>query len=375
VATEGVNPEQPIEDLLRELAPRVLGTLMRRHGQFEACEDAVQEALLAASQRWPAEGVPNRPRAWLLTVASRSLVDQWRSESARRRREGTAAALEPAGRHLATDPEGAADQDDTLALLFLCCHPALSPASQLALTLRAVGGLTTAEIAAAFLVPEATMARRISRSKQVVRSAGARFELPPESDWAERLGVVLHVLYLVFNEGYTTSSGPGLHRADLTAEAIRLTRLLHCLLPGEGEVAGLLALMLLTDVPLGPYQVQAAIAAVHDEAPIADETDWPQILALYDVLAQLAPGPMVTLSRAVALAMVHGPKAALALLGTLDADERMALTHRLDAVRAHLLELAGETVAARESYLRAARMTASVPEQRYLARRAAHLRR
>jgi predicted RNA polymerase sigma factor len=292
----------------------------------------------------------------------------------------------------------------------------LSPASQLALTLRAVGGLTTAEIAAAFLVPEATMARRIRRAKQVIRSAGARFELPPESDWAERLGVVLHVLYLVFNGGYTTSLGPRLYRADLTAEAIRLTRLLHGLQPGEGEVAGLLALMLLTDarraartdaggsivplaeqrrelwdaariaeglalitrtlgaVPLGPYQVQAAIAAVHDEAPIAEETDWPQILALYDVPAQLAPGPMVTLGRAVALAMVHGPKAGLALLGTLHADERMAHTHRLEAVRAHLLELAGETVAARDSYLRAARMTASLPEQRYLARRAAHLR-
>jgi RNA polymerase sigma factor (sigma-70 family) len=416
VATGGVNPEQPIEDLLRELAPQVLGTLMRRHGQFDACEDAVQEALLAASQQWPSEGVPNRPRSWLLTVASRSLVDQWRSESARRRREETAAALESAGRDLAADPQGAADRDDTLGLLFLCCHPSLSPASQLALTLRAVGGLTTTEIAAAFLVPEATMARRISRAKQVIRSAGARFELPPESEWAERLGVVLHVLYLVFNEGYTTSSGPGLHRADLTAEAIRLTRLLHCLLPGEGEVAGLLALMLLTDarraartdaggsivplaeqrrelwdaariaeglalvtrtlgaVPLGPYQVQAAIAAVHDEAPTAEETDWPQILALYEVLAQVAPGPMITLSRAVAQAMVHGPKAGLALLGTLDGDERMAHTHRLEAVRAHLLELAGETVAARESYLRAARMTASLPEQRYLARRAAHLR-
>jgi RNA polymerase sigma factor (sigma-70 family) len=427
VAAGGVNPEQPIEDLLRELAPQVLGTLMRRHGQFDACEDAAQEALLAASQRWPTEGVPNRPRSWLLTVASRSLVDHWRSESARRRREETAAALEPAGRDLAADPEGAADQDDTLGLLFLCCHPALSPASQLALTLRAAGGLTTTEIAAAFLVPEATMARRISRAKQVIRSAGARFELPPEPEWAGRLGVVLQVLYLVFNEGYTTSSGPGLHRADLTAEAIRLTRLLHCLLPGDGEVAGLLALMLLTDarraartdaggsiVPLaeqrrelwdaariaeglalvtrtlgagprgphpghaaqppGHYQVQAAIAAVHDEAPIAEETDWPQILALYEVLAQVAPGPMVTLSRAVAQAMVHGPKAGLALLGTLDANERMAHTHRLEAVRAHLLELAGETVAARGSYLRAARMTSSLPEQRYLARRAAHLR-
>ena len=410
--------EHPIEDLLRELAPQVLGMLVRRHGQFDACEDAVQEALLAAALQWPAEGVPDQPRAWLLTVAGRSLIDAWRSESARRQREGAVAALEPAASQSA-DLHGAdqvsADQDDTLALLILCCHPALSPPSQLALTLRAVGGLTTAEIAAAFFVPEATMAQRISRAKARVRSAGARFELPPEPQRAERLGVVLHVLYLVFNEGYTTSSGPALHRADLTAEAIRLTRLLHRLLPGEGEVAGLLALMLLTDarraartdadgsivplaeqrrdlwdaaaiaeglalvtrtlgtVALGPYQLQAAIAAVHDEAQNADETDWPQILAMYGVLAQLAPGPLVTLSRAVALAMVHGPKAGLALLGTLDSDDRMAQSHRLEAVRAHLLELAGDGVAARESYLRAARMTASAPEQRYLALRAARL--
>ncbi len=399
-----MNAEHRIENLLREFAPQVLGTLVRRHGQFAACEDAVQEALLAAALQWPNEGVPDRPRSWLLTVANRSLVDEWRSESARRRREETLAALEPAA-----DQEDAshwpADQDDTLALLFLCCHPALSPPSQLALTLRAVGGLTTTEIAAAFLVPEATMAQRISRAKQRIRSAGARFEFPAEP--AERLGVVLHVLYLIFNEGYTTSTGPVLHRADLTSEAIRLARLLHRLRPREGEVAGLLALMLLTDaagsivpldeqrrelwdgasiaegvalvtrtlgtVPVGPYQLQAAIAAVHDEAPTAEETDWPQILALYEVLGQVAPGPMVTLSRAVALAMVHGPKAGLALLGTLDADDRMAHTHRLESVRAHLLERAGDTVAARESYLRAARMTASVPEQRYLALRAARL--
>lgn len=328
-----------------------------------------------------------------------------RKRCSRRRREETVAALEPTT-HQEDTGHWPADQDDTLVLLFLCCHPALSPPSQLALTLRAVGGLTTAEIAAAFLVPEATMAQRI-------RSAGARFEFPPEP--TERLGVVLHVLYLIFNEGYTTSSGPALHRVDLTTEAIRLTRLLHRLRPREGEVAGQLALMLLTDarraartdaagsivplaeqrrelwdaaqiaegvalvtrtlgtVPIGPYQLQAAIAAVHDEAPTAEETDWPQILALYEVLSQVSPGPVVTLSRAVALAMVHGPKAGLALLGTLDADDRMAHTHRLESVRAHLLERAGDTVAARQSYLRAARMTASVPEQRYLALRAARL--
>jgi RNA polymerase sigma factor (sigma-70 family) len=407
-----------VEGLLRELAPQVLATLVRRHGQFDACEDAVQDALLAATVQWPAAGVPDRPRSWLLTVAGRALVDQWQADSARRRREQTVAALEPAGRQ-PTYPQDAAhrsaDSDDTLVLLFLCCHPALSPPSQLALTLRAVGGLTTTEIAAAFLVPEATMGQRISRAKQRIRGAGARFELPPAHERAQRLGVVLHVLYLMFNEGYTTSSGPALHRTDLTAEAIRLARLLHRLLPAEGEAAGLLALMLLTDArraartdtdgaivplaeqrrelwdtaaiaggvalltrtlgtsPVGPYQLQAAIAAVHDEAPTAEQTDWPQILALYDVLAQVAPGPVITLSRAVALAMVHGPRAGLALLGTLDTDDRMAHNHRLEAVRAHLLERAGNTAAARVCYLRAARMTASAPEQRYLTLRAAQL--
>jgi RNA polymerase sigma factor (sigma-70 family) len=399
----------PIEDLLRELAPQVLGALVRRHGQFDACEDAVQEALLAAALQWPDAGIPDRPRSWLLTVAGRSLIDHWRSDSARRRREETA-ALDPA----APGPPTAAD--DTLTLLFLCCHPALSVPSQLALTLRAVGGLTTAEIAAAFLVPEGAIAKRITRAKQRVKTAGARFELPPEPQRTERLGVVLHVLYLVFNEGYTTSSGPSLHRADLTAEAIRLARVLHRLLPGDGEVAGLLALMLLTDArraartdaggsivpladqdrtlwdaaviaegldlvtrtlgtaPVGPYQLQAAIAALHDEAAGAEETDWPQILAIYDVLARVAPGPVVTLSRAVAVAMVHGPKAGLALLGTLDADDRIAHSHRLHAVRAYLLEQSGDAAGARESYLLAAKLTASEPEQRYLAVRAARLR-
>jgi RNA polymerase sigma factor (sigma-70 family) len=413
VAAGAVNTDRRIGDLLREFAPQVLGVLVRRHGQFDACEDAVQEALLAAALQWPAEGVPDRPQSWLLTVAGRSLVDGWRAESARRRRE-TVAALDPADRVPAADLHDAG-RDDTLVLLFLCCHPALSPPSQLALTLRAVGGLTTAQIAAAFLVPEATIAKRIVRAKQHIRTAGTRFEMPPEPERTERLGVVLHVLYLVFNEGYTTSSGPALQRADLTAEAIRLARLLDRLLPGEGEVAGLLALMLLTDArrmartdsdgrivplaeqrrqlwdtaaiaegqailtrilgtgPIGPYQLQAAIAALHDEAPTAEETDWPQILALYDVLATVAPGPLVTLSRAVALAMVHGPRAGLALLGTLDTDDRMAHTHRLQAVRAHLLEQAGDTTAARESYLRAAKMTASLPEQRYLTLRAARL--
>jgi RNA polymerase sigma factor (sigma-70 family) len=399
-----------VEDLLRELAPQVLGTLVRRYGQFDAAEDAVQEALLAAAMQWPEQGVPDHPRPWLVTAASRRLIDGWRSESARRRREETEALLE------IRRPSEASEQDDTLTLLFLCCHPALSVPSQLALTLRAVGGLTTTEIANAFLVPEATMAQRISRAKQRIKSSGARFDLPPEPQRAERLRVVLHVLYLIFNEGYTSSSGSSLQRTDLTAEAIRLSRMLYQLLPGDGEVAGLLALMLLTDArrdarttrdgslvplaeqdrhlwnarqidegvslitatlgkgPTGPYQLQAAIAAIHDEAPSEDATDWPQILALYDVLEQVSPGPVVTLNRAVAVAMVDGPRAGLAVLGTLDADDRMGRTHRLEAVRGHLLELAGEPGAARESYRRAARMTASVPEQRYLAMRAARLR-
>jgi len=382
---------------------------MRRHGQLDACEDAVQEALLAAALQWAEKGVPENPRSWLVTVASRRLVDEWRSESARRRREETAAALEVPGQ-----AQGAA-HDDTLALLFMCCHPSLSAPSQLALTLRAVGGLTTAEISSAFLVPESTMAQRISRAKERIRSAGVPFGMPPASEVDDRLRVVLQVLYLIFNEGYTSSSGPALRRAGLTVEAIRLTRMLHEVMPAEGEVTGLLALMLLTDarraartsadgsivpldeqrrdlwdaaqseegvglltstlgkVPIGPYQLQAAIAAVHDEAATAGDTDWPQILALYEVLERISPGPVVTLNRAVAVARVHGPRAGLALLGSLDTDDRMAYTHRLEAVRAHLLELAGEPVAARESYERAARMTASLPEQRYLILRAASL--
>ena len=394
------------EDLLRELAPRVLGALVRRHGQFDACEDAVQEALLAAALQWPIDGVPDHPRGWLTAVASRRLVDEWRSESARQRREQTAAALDVPGE--------VPDEDDTLALLFLCCHPSLSEPSQLALTLRAVGGLTTGEIAKAFLVPEATMAQRISRAKASIKSTGLRFDLPPEAERSARLRIVLHVLYLVFNEGYAASSGPVVQRADLTVEAIRLTRLLHRLVPAA-EVAGLLALMLLTDArraartrpngslvpldeqdrslwnreqiaegialvtrtlgtaPMGPYQLQAAIAAVHDEAATPEQTDWPQILALYEVLERVSPGPVVTLNRAVALAMVHGPRAGLALLGTLDDDARMAHTHRVEVVRGHLLERAGDLAAARTSYLRAARMTASLPEQHYLALRAARL--
>jgi predicted RNA polymerase sigma factor len=396
----------------------VLGALVRRYGHFDACEDAVQEALVAASRQWPGEGRPQNPRGWLITVASRRLTDRLRSDGARRRRED-AAALQVPGPPVVPGPgDGGAeppDHDDTLTLLFLCCHPALSPASQLALTLRAVGGLTTAQIASAFLVPEATMAQRISRAKQSIKAAGTSFELPPSGERGARLRVVLHVLYLMFNEGYTASSGPNLQRRDLTREAVRLARALRRQLPDDGEVAGLLALMLLTDarraartdaagglVPLadqdrsrwdrdaidegialitralaharlGPYQVQAAIAAVHAEAARAEETDWCQILALYRLLERFEPNPMVTLNAAVARAMVDGPAAGLELVEALETDARMARHHRLHAVRAHLLELQGDLAAAEASYRIAARLTTSAPEQRYLDARATRL--
>jgi RNA polymerase sigma factor (sigma-70 family) len=397
-----------VNDLLRELAPQVLGALVRRNGDFAACEDAVQEALLAAAVQWPADGVPDNPKGWLITVASRRRTEQWRSESARRRREETAAALAP------RDPEPAPDEDDALTLLLLCCHPALTTPSQVALTLRAVGGLSTAEIARAFLVPEATVAQRISRAKQRIRDR--EFRLPAPDELGERLAAALHVLYLIFNEGYTASSGAALHRAELTGEAIRLTRRLHERLPEDGEVAGLLALMLLTEArrpartradgalvplaeqdrsrwdaaaiaegvaliswtleraPLGPYQLQAAIAAVHDEAPRAEDTDWREILALYELLDRIAPGPMVTLNRIVAVAMVHGPRAGLERLEAAAADPALEGHHRLHAVRAHLLEMAGDDEAARSEYRLAARLTLSGPERRYLEGRGASRR-
>jgi len=411
-----VRVDAGIENLLRQLAPQVLGALVRRHGQFEACEDAVQEALIDAAVQWPDQGVPNNPRGWLVTVASRRLTDQWRSEHARQRREATVAAMTPTDESVVAGPDDVpSQQDDTLTLLFMCCHPAIPPPAQVALTLRAVGGLTTAEIAAAFLVPEATMSQRIRRAKQRIKATGIPFRMPPPSERDERLRVVLQVLYLIFNEGYTASSGPDLQRGELTGEAIRLTRAVHRLLPDDGEVAGLLALMLLTDArrpartgpdgaliplaeqdrslwnaaaitegraliahtlargPVGSYQVQAAIAAVHTEAPRAQDTDWPQILALYELLTRLMPNPMVTLNHAVAVAMARSPQAGLDLLETLDSDDRMAGHHRLDAVRAHLLEMAGEHAAARASYQRAARRSTSVPEQRYLETRARRL--
>jgi RNA polymerase sigma factor (sigma-70 family) len=406
-----------VDDLLRELAPDVLGALVRRYGHFDVAEDAVQEALLAAAVQWPDQGMPERPRAWLITVGSRRLTDRLRGDLARQRREEAVAALVPSDELLAPAPDDdrPADHDDTLTLLFLCCHPALTAASQVALTLRAVGGLTTAQIARAFLVDEATMAQRVSRAKSRIKATGIPFRMPLEEERDDRLRAVLHVLYLVFNEGYAASSGPELQRADLTREAIRLTRAVHRLLPDEGEVAGLLALMLLTDArrrartgpdgalvplqeqdrglwnrgfiqegvalitrtlarpPLGPYQLQAAIAAVHDEAARAEDTDWPQIVALYGLLERMAPSPMVTLNQAVAVAMVDGPLAGLDVLAGLEADGPLARHHRLAAVRAHLLEMAGDREAARAAYRLAARRTASLTEQRYLESRADRL--
>ncbi|HEY0691286.1 MAG TPA: DUF6596 domain-containing protein [Kribbella sp.] len=405
------------ESLLREQTPQVLSALVRHYGHFDLCEEAVQEALLAAALQWPEEGVPDNPRGWLIRVASRRLTDLLRSESARRKREENAANLAAPEEFVAAGPEidDLGGRDDTLTLLFLCCHPALSAASQIALTLRAVGGLTTAQIAHAFLVPESTMAQRISRAKRSIKQAGSSFEMPPEAERDARFGAVLHVLYLIFNEGYTASSGADLHRAELTTEAIRLVRGVRRLLPDDGEVAGLLALMLLTDarrpartdadgalVPLadqdrsrwntdaiiegealvtdalsrtqlGPYQVQAAIAAVHATAPRAEDTDWPQIVALYQVLKQMSDNPMVTLNRAVAVAMANGPKEGLALLEPLESDGRLADHHRLEAVRAHLLEMSGDLEGARESYLLAARRTTSTPERHYLQTRADRL--
>jgi RNA polymerase sigma factor (sigma-70 family) len=402
-----VTPTSRVEDLLRELAPHVLGAVARRYGDIDDAEDAVQEALLAAATQWPAEGVPDNPPGWLIAVAARRMTDRLRREEARRRREVVAAARESA------DPPPVPERDDSLTLLFLCCHPALTPASAIPLTLRAVGGLTTAEIARAFLVPEATMAQRISRAKQRIKESGAPFAMPAAGEWAERLRSVLHVLYQLFTEGYAASTGARVARGELSGEAIRLTRMVHGSLPDDPEVAGLLALMLLNEarrpartgpdgelVPLaeqdrsrwdraliaegvtlvstalpkgavGEYQVQAAIAAVHDEAETAAETDWPQILALYGLLEQMSGNPIVTLNRAVAEAMVDGPTAGLALLECLD--ERLAGHHRLDAVRAHLLEMDGDQEAAIAHYRTAAGRTTSMAERDYLLMRAARL--
>jgi len=418
------SPEFTHENLLRELTPQVLGAVIRRFGDFSAAEDGVQEALLAAALQWPKEGLPENPRGWLIQVAARRVTDHLRSESARRRRE-TVATTDPSQSALPASigvPSLAGflsreEEDDTLVLLFMCCHPSLTSSSAVALTLRAVGGLTTAEIARAFLVPESTMAQRISRAKQTIKSSGVPFSMPTRDERAERLTAVLHVLYLIFNEGYTSSFGKSLQRTELSSEAIRLGRALHQLLPDESEVAGLLALMLLTDarrpartgpdgelIPLdkqdrslwdqraitegvalisttlangaiGPYQLQAAIAAVHDEAKTSGDTDWPQILALYGLLKRMSDNPMVALNHAIAAGMVHGPRAGLELLKTLDADERLAGHYRIDAVRAHLLERAGDLDAAVEHYRAAANRTTSIPERDYLLTQAARLSR
>jgi len=402
------------EHLLRELAPQVLGAVARRFRDFSSAEDAVQEAMIAAFTQWPQEGIPENPRGWLIQVACRRMTDRMRSEIARRERE-TAVSAETENFVPLPEIEADMDPDDTLILLFMCCHPALTPSSAIALTLRAVGGLTTAEIAHAFLVPEPTMAQRISRAKQSIKDSGVPFQLPGGQDRTQRLRAVLHVLYLIFNEGYTSSAGPELRRSDLSHEAMRLTRIVHHLQPDDTEAAGLLALMLLTDarrlartsetgelIPLaqqdralwdrqqiaegvallsatlpkrsvGPYQLQAAIAAVHDEAARSEDTDWPQILALYDLLGRMSENPMVALNRAIAAALVHGAAKGLELLDALETDGRLANHHRLDAVRAHLLELAGDRTGAIGYYRRAAGKTGSLPERNYLLTQAARL--
>jgi RNA polymerase sigma factor (sigma-70 family) len=405
------------QDLLRDLAPAVLGTLVRRYRDFAACEDAMQEALLAAAIQWPAAGTPDHPKGWLITVATRRLTDRVRADTARRLREQLVVSLVPADAQIAraADSEGVDERDESLDLYFTCCHPALSPASQVALTLRAVGGLTTAEIARAFLVPEATMAQRLSRAKQTIKAAGAGFPAPTERDRLVRLPAVLHVLYLIFSEGYAASAGERVARVELSAEAIRVARLLANLLPDEPEVLGLLALMRLTDarraartspdgelIPLdeqdrgswdraaidegerilrralsrgtaGPYQIQAAIAALHDRAADTEATDWPQILVLYGLLRRWNDSPMVRLSEAIALAMVEGPAAGLAALDHLAVDSRLSDHYRLDAVRAHLLERAGDREAAIAHYQRASARTTSTPERHYLLLKAARL--
>ena len=405
------------EHLLRELAPQVLGAVVRRYGDFDAAEDAVQEALTAAAVEWPRTGVPENPRAWLIQVAARKLVDQKRSESARRRRETKIVLETPPEENVVPPPDEAhVEEDDALVLLFMCCHPALTRPSAIALTLRAVGGLTMTEIASAFLVPEATMAQRISRAKQSIKTSGVGFVMPPAGERDASLGAVLHVLYLIFNEGYATSSGEAHQRVDLSSEAIRLARAAHELLPDNGEVSGLLALMLLTDarraarsgpngeiIPLdeqdrslwnkeaiaegvrlvteemtrgsvGSYLLQAAIAAVHDEATRVEDTDWPQIVALYTVLMRMADNPMVALNHAVAVAMAREPADGLTLLEKLDRDPRIKDHYRLDAVRAHLLERAGKVAAALPFYAAAAEKTASIPERNYLLLKIARLR-
>jgi RNA polymerase sigma factor (sigma-70 family) len=409
-----MDADPEVERVLKHAAPHVLGALLRRSGDFEACEDAVQEAVLAGYASWPSDGIPRDPAAWLITVAHRRLIDQIRSELARVRRETQDAELSL--RELeAADAGLSADEDDTLILLFMCCHPALTPISQVALTLRAVGGLATAQIARAFLVSEASMSQRITRAKDKIRRSDEQLRMPSEQERRDRLRAVQHVLYLVFNEGYLASSGPQLQRGDLATEGIRLARLLAGQVPDDGETVGLLALMLLLDsrraartradgalialdeqdrnlwdrasmdegivlitdslarLQLGPYQIQAAISALHAEAPTAADTDWAQIVALYEVLEAIAPSPMASLGQAVAHAMLHGPEAGLVKLALLADDDRLITNHRLHAVRAHLFEQLGDSEIAGSGYLTAAELTDSEMERVYLRVRAARL--
>jgi RNA polymerase sigma factor (sigma-70 family) len=404
-----VSEQTGVEGLLRGLAPQVLGAVVRRYGHFADAEDAVQEALVAAATTWPTDGAPDSPLGWLVRVASRRMTDLARSTQSRRRREELAASSSP------EPPDAATGRDDTLVLFFMCCQPALPPASAVALTLRALGGLTTREIAAAFLVPETTMAQRISRAKRTVAESGERFALLAPGAHAERLALVLRVVYLVFSEGYASSAGPDLDRTDLASEAIRLGRLLHELLPDEPEATGLLALMLLTEarrparlapdgslVPLagqdrsrwdrslitegtalatsalegesvGEYALQAAVAALHDAAPRDEDTDWERILALYSALERMTGNPVMRLNRAVAVAMVEGPDAGLVLLDELSASGQLARSHRVHAVRAHLLERTGDSDGAQAEYVAAAAGTDNLRERDYLTAKAAAL--
>jgi RNA polymerase sigma factor (sigma-70 family) len=404
-----------LEEVWRRSVPEVLAALMRSSGDFDAAEDALQEAMIAAARLWQTDGLPDNPKAWLIRVASRRLVDQWRSERARAgreelvvRRDAVDQLVAPAADH----PLGG-ERDDSLALLLLCCHPALTPPSQVALTLRAVAGLTTGQIARAFLVPEATMAQRISRAKGRLRQVGARFTVPAVGELPDRVAAATQVLYLVFTEGHTSTSGAELYDRLLADEAIRLTRRLHECVPDDSEVTGLLSLMLLTDArraargrsdgslvplaeqdrarwdrtgihegirlieralptgPVGPFQLQAAIAAVHSEAARPEDTDWRQIEILYSMLQDLAPSPVITLNHSVAVAMVDGPRAGLSMLDPLLLDAQLRRHHRLHAVRGHLLEMDGRDEEARQAYAMAARLTTSIPEQRYLNAKAA----
>ena len=411
-------PSTEIGDLLRRLTPQVLGAVIRRYGNFDLAEDAVQEALFAATVQWPRDGLPANPKGWLITATSRRLTDRLRSEQARRRREDTVAQWTVAETRQAAPEDGSqGDADDTLILLVMCCHPSLSAASQIALTLRAVGGLSTGEIARSLLASEATVTRRITRAKESIKNSGIPFGLPARQDLSSRLAFVLRVLYLIFNEGYASTLGPELQRVDLAEEAIRLARILHGALPDDSETAGLLALMLLVHArhrartgsggelipmadqdrtlwdrqaidegvgvitaalprgPVGPYQLQAAIAAVHDEASSAETTDWPQIVALYGVLLQLDDNPVVALNHAVAVSMVDGPRAGLDLLSRLEADPRINTDRRFHAVRGHLLEMSGDITAARASFQAAARQATNLQQQRYLNEQVARLGR